>query len=77
MKSYALALVAATTVLVAACSRSGPGGAAATVATAKPAEQHHPLTGAIVSVDVEKRTIRVKHEEVKGLMPAMMMDFAV
>ena len=44
---------------------------------AGPVEKRYPLTGEILSVDAENTTLRVKHEEIKGSMPAMVMDFQV
>lgn len=38
---------------------------------------HWPLTGEVLSVDAEQKTLRIRHDEIKGLMPAMTMDFAV
>lgn len=35
------------------------------------------LTGEVLSVDSAKHTVRVRHEAVKDLMPAMTMDFPV
>jgi protein SCO1/2 len=40
-------------------------------------EKRYPLTGEIIAVDSAKKNIRVRHEEIKGLMPAMAMDFDV
>lgn len=45
-------------------------------APAQPQEQRYPLTGEIVSADAVHHTLRVQHEDVAGLMPAMTMDFA-
>lgn len=73
MKPCAFAGLFAITLFAAACSRPNPAGTTA----ATPAEERYPLTGEIVSVDVAGKTLRVRHEEVKGYMPAMMMDFAV
>jgi protein SCO1 len=44
---------------------------------AEPAQKRYPLTGEIMSVDAENNRLRVKHEEIKGYMPAMVMDFTV
>jgi len=41
------------------------------------AEKRYPLTGEIIGVDAPAKTIRVRHEEIKGFMPAMAMDFDV
>ncbi len=37
--------------------------------------KRYPLTGEVQSVDAAKRTIRVSHDAVPGLMPGMTMDF--
>ncbi len=60
--------------LLAACSRPGQ---TATIDDGVPGEKHWPLHGQIVSVDAPHQTLRVQHEEIVGLMPAMTMDYAV
>lgn len=40
-------------------------------------EPHWPLTGEVLSVDAGNQTIRVRHDEIKGFMPAMTMDFSI
>jgi protein SCO1/2 len=47
----------------------------ARVAAAQPTS--YPLIGEIVEVDAARKLLKVKHEEVKGYMPAMTMEFAV
>lgn len=42
-----------------------------------PTEQRYPLTGEIIAVDAAAKTIRVRHDEIAGFMPAMAMDFDV
>ncbi len=75
MKSNALALACGLAALAwAGCGKSEA--PAATTANA-PGEQRFPLTGEIVRVDAEHKRLVVKHEEVKGFMPAMTMEFAV
>jgi protein SCO1 len=75
MQSHALAMVAVLAVLAGpACSRSGP---AAPAVTGGPQEQRYPLTGEIISVDPMRKILVVRHDEIKGLMPAMTMEFAV
>ncbi len=53
--------------------------AAATPAakTDKPKEERFPLTGEIVKVDAARRVLIVHHDEIKGYMPAMTMEFNV
>lgn len=40
-------------------------------------DERYPLTGEILKVDKERKVLHVKHEEIKGYMPAMTMEFAV
>ncbi len=81
MKTNALATAAALAALGAfGCARHGsdsPGAAATAGEPGVPAPGHYLLTGEVISVDSVQNTLRVRHEEVKGLMPAMMMDFGV
>ncbi|MFI5358327.1 MAG: SCO family protein [Opitutales bacterium] len=73
MKSYALLVAGALALLgVTGCSRSG-GGPAATA----PQEKRYPLTGEVVSVDAARKVLVVQHDEIKGFMPAMTMEFSV
>ncbi len=66
------ATVGAVALLLGGCSRSG-----APAAPAKPQVPTYALTGEVLSIDAGNHTIRVRHNEVKGLMPAMTMDFPV
>lgn len=43
----------------------------------EPTEKRYPLTGEVLAVDNTAKTLRVRHDEIKGLMPAMTMDFDV
>jgi len=69
--------------LVAACSRTEPAAkdgkvaatAAATSPVAAPDEKRFPLTGEIVSANRERQTLTVTHDEIKGFMRAMTMEF--
>ncbi|MCX6953456.1 MAG: copper-binding protein [Verrucomicrobia bacterium] len=56
--------------------------AALHAADAKPAEktdaiQRHPLRGVITAVVTDQSALRVKHEEIPGVMHAMTMQFKV
>jgi protein SCO1/2 len=42
-----------------------------------PGEVRHPLTGEIVKADPERQALIVTHDEIKGYMPAMTMEFKV
>ena len=74
MKPCAFVGLVAMAMFVTACSRPAPKGESVEAA---PNEERYPLTGEIVSVDAARQVIAVRHEEVKGYMPAMMMEFAV
>ena len=51
--------------------------AAAPAPAEKPKQERYPLTGEIVRVDAAKRVLIVQHDEIKGYMPAMTMEFNV
>lgn len=61
-----LILLAAT-----GCSEKAPGQAVGSK------EKGYPLTGEVVSVDTTRHVLVVRHDEIKGLMPAMTMEFKV
>jgi protein SCO1/2 len=46
-------------------------------AVAEDGARRFPLTGVVVAVDAPRKILRVQHEAIPGLMPAMMMEFAV
>lgn len=50
---------------------------AVAAAPAAPAEQRFPLTGEIIKADPERSVLIVAHEEIKGFMMAMTMEFKV
>jgi protein SCO1/2 len=58
------------------CSKPATAGDSASANAAK-AENRHPLTGEILRVDPERKVLVVQHDEVKGYMPAMTMEFGV
>jgi len=74
MSRLAAFYAASLLMLLAACSRSGN---TATIDDDAPGEKRWPLHGQIGSVDATHQTLRVQHEEIVGLMPAMTMDYAV
>lgn len=51
--------------------------AAQTGAPAAPGERRFPLAGEVISADLKKKVLVVRHNEVVGYMPAMTMEFAV
>jgi len=63
------------------CKREGAGVSASARTSpdpgGEPSEKRYPLTGEIVSANKERQTLLVHHDEVKGLMPAMTMEFSV
>ena len=72
--ALALLLVAA------GCGREPAGKSASGVrpaSAAKPGEERHPLTGEILKVEAERKVLIVQHDEIKGYMPAMTMEFVV
>ena len=76
MKSNALAAVlAAGALLTAACSRTESAAPAKTAAAKAP--ERYAIKGEILAVDPARKVLRVKHEEIKGYMPAMTMEFVV
>ncbi len=85
MKTHRLvplgALVWLVAALFAGCTKTGPTeekpAAAAPTPAEKPKEERYPLTGEIVRVDAAKRVLIVQHDEIKGYMPAMTMEFNV
>ena len=50
---------------------------AVAAAHAASAEKRYPITGEIVKVDAERKVLIVTHDEIKGYMPAMTMEFKV
>jgi protein SCO1 len=39
--------------------------------------KHYAISGEVISVDVPRETILLKHGDIPGLMPAMTMDYKV
>lgn len=75
---YSPAAVAAVCVLMAlaGCAKKEAAAAAPTQATV-PGEVRHPLKGEILQADAERTVLIVTHDEIKGYMPAMTMEFKV
>jgi protein SCO1/2 len=73
MRLRALIGLAAVLLLGAACARK----VEAPQPAADTGERRFPLTGRVVSVDRSRKILVVSHEEVKGYMPAMTMEFGV
>lgn len=47
------------------------------VAVGADGARRYALTGVVLAIDAPRKTLRVQHEEIPGLMPAMVMEFAV
>lgn len=64
--------------LFAGCSKKDARDAGtSSVSSAKPGETRYPLTGEIISVNPERGTLTVTHDEIKGFMMGMTMEFKV
>jgi protein SCO1/2 len=75
-RPIAFAVVALMSALAfAGCSREAASASAG--APANPDEKRYPLTGEIVRADPERKVLLVTHDEIKGYMPAMTMEFQV
>lgn len=74
--AWRLLLAAALLPVLPACKRHPDPKVAETDSPASH-EKRYPLRGEVLEVDVAKSTLRVRHETIEGLMPAMTMDFAV
>lgn len=68
-----------TVAVVAGCTKpSGAAGDSAKAsAAAKTKDERYPLTGQILRIETERKVLVVRHDEIKGYMPAMTMEFAV
>jgi protein SCO1 len=79
MKAHARTTLAAACLLAlcAGCGRSGGNASAPSTAATGPTPGTYALRGEIMSVDAARKVLVVKHEEIKGVMPAMTMEFAV
>lgn len=65
--------------LVATVGAGGCSRAPSTPSTAatKAKDERYPLTGEVVRVEAERKVLVVRHDEIKGYMPAMTMEFVV
>ncbi len=75
-RRWGAASLLAGLVLVSGCQRAEPG-AGAQAPAAEEAAKTYPLTGQIIKVDPERRTLLVDHDEIRGYMPRMVMEFQV
>jgi protein SCO1/2 len=81
MRSYAARHLAACAALGAVWLAGGCGRAAGPAPAGTPAlapgERRFPLTGEVLSADLKRKVLVVRHNEVVGYMPAMTMEFPV
>ena len=78
--SPAVATVVCLLMALAGCTKKAEPTAAASSAPAAPAvpgEVRYPLTGEILKADPATQALIVTHDEIKGYMPAMTMEFKV
>ncbi len=65
-------------VLAGAAGCSKPTGTTSAAAeAAKPKQERYAITGEILRVETERKVLIVQHDEIKGYMPAMTMEFIV
>jgi protein SCO1/2 len=78
-RPLACLLMGALVVLGAGCTRqeAASSNIAAAPKPAVPGEVRHPLTGEVVDVSRERKALIVTHDEIKGYMPRMTMEFRV
>jgi protein SCO1 len=76
---YSPAALAAVCLLMAlaGCAKKEEAAASAPAPAAVPGEIRHPLKGEILQADAERTVLIVTHDEIKGYMPAMTMEFKV
>ncbi len=82
--SFALSLAAGLLIAVslggaAGCAKKQEIGteAKAPAGTPPATEKRYPLTGEVVSANAARQTLTVTHDEIKGFMPGMTMEFTV
>ena len=76
LRLVACSLMAGAALFAAGCAKNESAVVAAAPA-AQPGEKRYPLTGEIVSANVERQTLTVTHDEIKGFMSGMTMEFKV
>ena len=60
-----------------ACKRADSTAVNTAAVAGETAEKRYPLTGEIIKVDADRRTLLVRHEAIPDLMPAMTMEFSI
>ncbi len=76
LRLAAFLFTAGVGLVTASCARKDAAGSGGAIAS-EPGEKRFPLTGEIVAVNPGRKTLTVTHQEVKGYMPAMTMEFKV
>ena len=71
IRTFLLLLFSLSILTFSACQRAEQKSAASSEA------KRYPLTGKVVSVDTAGKKAKIDHEEIKGYMPAMKMDFPI
>ncbi|MDQ4121983.1 MAG: SCO family protein [Acidobacteriota bacterium] len=71
IRTFLLLFVSLSILTISACQRAEQKSAASSEA------KRYPLTGKVVSVDQANKKAKIDHEEIKGYMPAMKMDFPI
>jgi len=61
--------------LAVGCAKAKPTAGAVPPAVTAPTEQRYPLTGEIIEVQRASQTLVVTHDEIRGYMPGMTMEF--
>lgn len=69
--------VAAFASLAAGCGRAPAPADSAPAAAKAPEAERYAITGEVVRAEPERKVLVVKHDEIKGYMPAMTMEFLV
>ncbi len=72
-------LLVCAVIFIPGCSKKQAPGAGFTAYgdSAAADEKRYPLTGEVISVDSRRKMLTVRHNAIEGLMPAMVMEFAV
>jgi protein SCO1/2 len=74
---FALGALMAAALVAGGCNKAADAAKTAAAAPANPDEKRYPIHGEIVRADAERKVLLVTHEEIKGYMPAMTMEFKV
>ena len=73
-------LMAGMALLAFGCAKKETGATTASSSTptdAHPGEKRYPLTGEVISANLDRQTLTVTHDEIKGFMMGMTMEFKV